>query len=803
MNNLFLKENIIQSRQNDNTGKNALKLIKVDKQNEFLFSKNVFQLVELIDFLKKRDDVFVLTGFSLCGKSLMTSVIPQIITEKTVLHNFKCTPASTLDDLLLTFFETFKTYAQKKLIHIPKIETQNFQERINAYLTKCENPIIIVLDGLNEIQNIKNKDEIMSFLSQVVNMENIKLIITTRNFEVSDLKNINLRLYTSIIKPLTLGDLQEYCLINVINSEGLEDFYKLSRGHYFNFSLALSYLQPTNLTIKEFVNELQESSKGLGEILISKNLSLIPQSYNQILWIAANANFGMPKNNLLSVPDSDEEQLLFLQKKGIIEIVNDCVFVKDYFKNEILKSVEPLANNNILKGIVKFLEAQLPLKPQLREIKLSRLTIRNEIERLNGILNKAQPKILDKTKSSYMNILGYSKQFKTNWDGFDDIIMPKDYKDTSKTESVAEIEETPSNVEEEQPQIQEDKDFSAEINSLNFARMLKNKYSYADALVQYSDALCESMNSQDTKTTVLILKDIAECYFKLGDYQNAIENYGKAHELAKNENNTDECYSIMLKIAEIYKNIYRKDLASEIYKDIINQDEVNETVKLNAELNLFESDFYGMKPNDIVKKYYELLEKAKNNKEIAAKINFRLGFLYDKSSGFDNAVKHYEASIDICDDYNINENLSSCYYNLAEIYSDKKDYEKALDYYLKSMAIDEITKNTEGLMITTKKVAKIYEKKGSNLALKYYEKMLDLAKTLNDNYPIACAFLDLGDYYYRKKQDMDALKIYLSAIKIMNNQITHENEMAIKDRINDLKVRMGKDVVENIIKEFS
>ena len=110
-------------------------------------------------------------------------------------------------------------------------------------------------------------------------------------------------------------------------------------------------------------------------------------------------------------------------------------------------------------------------------------------------------------------------------------------------------------MEEEQPQIQEDKDFSAEINSLNFARMLKNKYSYADALVQYSDALCESMNSQDTKTTVLILKDIAECYFKLGDYQNAIENYGKAHELAKNENNTDECYSIMLKIAEIYKNI--------------------------------------------------------------------------------------------------------------------------------------------------------------------------------------------------------------------------------------------------------
>ena len=370
MNKLFLKENIIQSRRNDNTGKNALKLIKIDKQNNFLFEKNVFQFVEMIDFLNKRDDVFVLTGFSLCGKSLMTSVIPQIITENTVLHNFKCTPASTLDDLLLTFFNTFKFYAQKNLVHLPKIDTQNFQERINIYLTHCENPILIILEGFNEIQNSKNKEEIMNFLSQIVNMENIKLIITTRNFDISDLKNINLRLYTSIIKPLTLKDLEEYCLINVINSEGLEDFYKISRGHYFNLNLMLSYIQPTNLTIKEFVKEVEDSSKGIGEILIAKNLSLIPQSYNQLLWVAASADFGMPKSNLLALPDTDEEQLLFLQKKGIIEIVNDCIYVKDYFKTEILKSIEPLAHNNIIKSIVKFLEVQLPLKPSLRELQL-------------------------------------------------------------------------------------------------------------------------------------------------------------------------------------------------------------------------------------------------------------------------------------------------------------------------------------------------------------------------------------------------------------------------------------------------
>ena len=38
-------------------------------------------------------------------------------------------------------------------------------------------------------------------------------------------------------------------------------------------------------TIKEFVNELKDSSKGLGELLIAKNLSLIPQSYTADLFI--------------------------------------------------------------------------------------------------------------------------------------------------------------------------------------------------------------------------------------------------------------------------------------------------------------------------------------------------------------------------------------------------------------------------------------------------------------------------------------------------------------------------------------
>lgn len=797
---LFLKPNILQSRQNDNTGKNVLKLLKIDKQNEFLFQKNIASFIEMTDFLSGRDDVFVISGFSLSGKSLLASVISQMVTERTIFHSFYCTEASTLDDLLLSFFETMKIYAQKKLVFLPKIDTTNFQERINIYLTKCENPIVILLDGLDKITNKENKDEIMYFLSHVVNLENIKLVLTTRAFDVADLKNIHLRLDTVILKPLRLEDLKEYCLTNVISSEGIEDFYKKSRGHNFNLFFTMNYIQPTNLTIQEFLAELELSKKTIDELVISKTLSLIPPSYDNLLWIIALSDFGMPLNNLLSVADVSEDQINFLVKKGVIEVYNGCVYLKDYFKSEILKSIEPLAKINIIKGIVKFLEAQLPVKPALREVKLSRVTLRNEITRLNNILNKSVEKKTDKSKASYMTILGYSRQFKTNWDGFDEIIMPKTDKpkeDISKTEDIIEPVEEIS-VQDSDFELPKEKN-----SALSFAKMLKNKYNYADALIEYADALEEAMSIADSRLLIEILKDIAECYFKIGDYQNSIENYGKAHEVAKKENFVDICYEILLEIAEIYKSTYKKELAVDIYRDIISVDDISPDIKLHAELNLFELEFSKLKSNEIINKYFELLKKAENNVELKSKIYFRLGFLYDNASSFDNAKKYYEKSIETCSNHEINENLSSCYYNLAQIYYYQKDYEKALSLYMKTYAIDEIKRNFDGMFLTTKRIAKTYEKKKSDLAQKYYEKALDIAKNMNDNYPVACAIIDLGDYYYRQKNDMQALKVYLSALKVLANQLTHENEMAIKDRISDLKVRMGKDVVDDVIRGFS
>ena len=98
----------------------------------------------------------------------------------------------------------------------------------------------------------------------------------------------------------------------------------------------MNYIQPTNTSVQEFVNEVQASKKSMDEVVISKNLSLMPENYDNLLWIIALSDFGMPLTNLLSIPDLEEEHIMFLEKRGIVEIVSGCVFMKDYFKTEII-----------------------------------------------------------------------------------------------------------------------------------------------------------------------------------------------------------------------------------------------------------------------------------------------------------------------------------------------------------------------------------------------------------------------------------------------------------------------------------
>ena len=140
-------------------------------------------------------------------------------------------------------------------------------------------------------------------------------------------------------------------------------------------------------------------------------------------------------------------------------------------------------------------------------------------------------------------------------------------------------------------------------------------------------------------------------------------------------------------------------------------------------------------------------EKAKN-KEDLFNINREMGFVFEENNHLQNALKSYNACLDIAKSLNDNgfkltiytdlaivyekmskyaiaknyhlkaielaesendiETVENGYHGLGSLYETVGEYEKAIDYYLKSLNIAESRKSTEGMVITLQSIANTY-----------------------------------------------------------------------------------------------
>ena len=99
-----------------------------------------------------------------------------------------CLETTILDDMLLSFFESFRNYAIKGTITLPKAKVDNFTQKINSYFNAVQNPIVVVLHSFQAILK-ENKKEILSFIEHLEKFENVKIILSSRTFNYEEFNN--------------------------------------------------------------------------------------------------------------------------------------------------------------------------------------------------------------------------------------------------------------------------------------------------------------------------------------------------------------------------------------------------------------------------------------------------------------------------------------------------------------------------------------------------------------------------------------------------------------------------------------
>ena len=205
----------------------------IPKESPFepcLIENNEKQIGEICTFLQSDSKLLLVNGFKGTGKTSIINFVSTFLSDKTLVLKYNCFETTILDDMLLSFFETFRNYTLMGKIIPPRIKTENFTQKINSYFNTIHSPIVIILESFEEILK-SNKSEILSFIKHLLKLANVKIIITTRKIEPEDFEDTEYEKTTCL--ALTKPIFEKFLKNNGIKHIGLlsNELYKHSKGY--------------------------------------------------------------------------------------------------------------------------------------------------------------------------------------------------------------------------------------------------------------------------------------------------------------------------------------------------------------------------------------------------------------------------------------------------------------------------------------------------------------------------------------------------------------------------------------------
>ena len=226
------------------------------------------------------------------------------------------------------------------------------------------------------------------------------------------------------------------------------------------------------------------------------------------------------------------------------------------------------------------------------------------------------------------------------------------------------------------------------------AKRLAEKERYAEAIELYDEAL-------DIKYSTEIARNMANMYFKMGDYEKALDIY----------DSIDDRRGVAVTLIELGR-------CDEAIEEL-------ETILEDAEKKYSPPDFDESQANDkaYVERYKKRCERNEKDKfEIFAQVYNDMGWVYNKKEDFDKAIEYYEKGIGYDPDFAGNWNCK------AIALDSQEKYVEALKFFDIALEIDvgdkTILKNKEGCL---KSYGRAYLSGRYPVESDYLERALELA----------------------------------------------------------------------------
>ena len=851
----FLKQNVIQNLEKDS----LMDLIS-NNENFDLLSHNIENFKDVLSFLNNHNEqIMVINGFMGCGKSCLTNfIIEHVLNEDIITFKINFNGLNHIDDLYIQIYYNLYLYHQKQKIKMKTVEIKEFSQKVLFHILSIKQPILFVFD-FDENINDKIINDLFIFIKELTtkkeNKAYLKIIINSLSFNFDIFTNYNLKYSNSVIRPYNNESIK-YELFNLNKAaeksfykskcdiENCSFFYKITRGHFIYIEFIKVFEDKFNLSVNDFLQQYKNQSLYILDFIISNLMNKYYNRFQEFFIFLTLNKLQTPikiiyENNLIN-----EEDLNVLISNKIVKKDNNIIYLKSYVKKYVLNNITDKLKIEITKLLLNIYRIQLEYTPIKREIKVSRASLHNDIEYHNTILSKLIDKSINIDKNMTFSSISYlkSREIITSFDTIqkddnkknieekniknippsnkDIKIIEKKISPLALTKEEHQLLLTPSskistddnkiqsnlfNTEKEQIVNNIDKkqnDYQID-NLFESALNYEKKLEYYKAIDIYNSILNMDIDNENKKLIYTYTK-LGLLYHKLSNYKKSLNYYKKALEICNNKNEITKAYYIYSQIAKIYKATFKNESAREIYEKILNEKNANIQNKIKIQIIL---DYVEVikTTQSVIETLLSIKNIVDNSGDIGLKIDYyyKLALGYDEIDDIDKAKINYNRCIELINFAKGNLNIKykgNIYYNIGNICLDENNDEEAYKYFKLSLDFEIENKNYEEAYHTTCNLGKMLIYKKDNEAYKYFNNAILYAKKLNDKFYIAEGYLNLGDYYYFKKEDEKALNCFLLVLSILEeNKFSNENIKNVKSRLNDLKIRLGRKKYDFIV----
>ncbi|MDD3013760.1 MAG: tetratricopeptide repeat protein [Candidatus Gastranaerophilales bacterium] len=825
----------------------------------FINRKNY--LNDIFDSLNSNEqNLILISGFQGTGKTTLIRSVEAVLEENVLCFYYKCSQITNQDDIILNFYRYLHRYFLKDPEFTRTYKSfgnQSIDERLINYLKSLKRPLLVVIDGFENILKDKSETidrELNNFINYILATPFVKVIISGRKLP------LELKTGRNNIMSHRLGGLGETDALMLLNNSNIDcsestlyQLYEISRGYPESMKLFISAVKHLKLNAFDIIKDYTSSDDGFEDYIVKKIYDNIADSSRNLTWhLSIIRNYiDMAAIKNLHLSENPEDTAQYLQERMILTSNADEYYIKKSLKEYVYKTVPYSEKIKIHKYWHELYSEQISKKLEDRFFSISRKLLHSEqyyhyicLTKLdkNFSLDNNQKiqymtdshlvslyKLKDSETTSDMPAVDNVRQTEAskemhiqNTSPYNDVYVDADLTiELTEEEKLLlndESTDKKSDSEELYTVLEPDISTEQELKSTNIEDFRDYYLNMANGpissdkvdfvLTNLKKAYEVSENIDDTASLANISFSIANVLREVNKLDDAIEYYNKAYQMFAGLNDNSNAVQTVLNIANIYSDCFKHDLALQYYHKILDNTDSKIPEKTHIEALMGVGEIYDYREDlDFALRFYkEAYEQAMKiaDEEMKAVVCFKLALVHDDMKNFDKALEFYKRSNEICSNYEKNPNLSSSYANIAAIYEEIDDKSQAKEYYLKSLEIDTKMNSWEDQYKTLSRLGNLYFESGNiTNAFDNFHRELAIAKKINDPYFIAMSFLDIGDLYFYLKNYEKAVKAFILARKTIGNTISTDSKEKIERRFRHVISEISEAKFNAILKSMT